>query len=533
MDVSARLTFDRVRFDEDTKAHLVLTLKAPAIDWQEKRARICVVPVIDVSGSMSGQKLDYAKRSVLKLIDHLKDDDYAGVVVFDDQARVAGPPGLLTPERRNALRRAVTDLRVGGSTNFADGMLTALRIVNQMDLAESVVHRIIMFTDGQANRGPATRIEDMVKLLDANKGIVTASAFGYGADASQDFLADFSRHGKGNYAYVKDPDAALTAFGKELGALVSTYGTDLVIEVEPQAGNSIASVLSDVEAEEDAAGHYTIRFPEILAEEARHIVLDVKLAKQKSAGPRSVNGFNVRAHYDLIDKDHHKIRSTVEAKGKVQFVKDGEQQTAPDKELDAIVALCQVVRAQAEAEVNAKKGNYVEARNIMLAAAASTSMRGHAGSSQLASNISARVQNHASYSTSGGYLRGVSAGATRGYGVSSYDESALQDLQIANVVTSNSAQDSVSTSFSGGGAAVVMPDLAGVVAGAQPVPAVLIPPPAPEAYPDLSAMLAGHVDPGQLSIASGPPPVKGPPPTPQDAEEPDAVQAGEAEVLVM
>jgi len=41
------------------------------------------------------------------------------------------------------------------------------------------------------------------------------------------------------------------------------------------------------------------------------------------------------------------------------------------------------------------------------------------------------------YAASAGYLRGVSTGGTRGMGVSSYDPSALADLQVAGVSVSN------------------------------------------------------------------------------------------------
>jgi Ca-activated chloride channel family protein len=454
MNIAARLTFDRVRFDQDTRTHLVLTLKAPALDWQEKRPRICVVPVVDISGSMSGDKLNYAKQSVLKLIDHLKDDDYAGIVAFGSYAKMIGTPGKLSGDKRASLKKAITTLGTEGSTNFVDGMLMALRAINEMDLPEDVVHRIIMFTDGQANCGPATRIEDVVKLLQANMGRVTASAFGYGLDASQDFLSEFSRTGKGNYAFVKDPDAALTAFGKELGSLISTYGTDLVIEVEPQAGNTIKSVVSDVKSEEDAVGHVTINLPEILAEEERHIVLDVGLSKQKNPGPRSVNAFGVRVHYNLIDKDHKRTRETLEVKGKVQFVKEGEEQKDPEKSLDAIVSVAQVVRAQIEAEAKAKSGDFQAAQDIMLAAVNSTAQRGHTGSSNLAANVSRRLTSQEVYAASEGYLRGVSSGGTRGLGVASYDASALEDLLGANVSVTNSVQTAMSTSFAQGSTAV-------------------------------------------------------------------------------
>ena len=68
MKTTARLTHDKVRFDEGKDLHLVLTLEAPRIDWQKRRPPVCIIPVIDVSGSMAGDKLHFAKLSVMKLV---------------------------------------------------------------------------------------------------------------------------------------------------------------------------------------------------------------------------------------------------------------------------------------------------------------------------------------------------------------------------------------------------------------------------------------------------------------------------------
>src|SRR5574338_301945 len=98
MKIDARLTFDKIRHDQDFDAHLVLSLTAPTVEVGEKRSRICIIPVIDVSPSMAGEKLDYAKKSVLKLIDHLHTGDYCGLVQFSGRAQVIMRPTKITAE---------------------------------------------------------------------------------------------------------------------------------------------------------------------------------------------------------------------------------------------------------------------------------------------------------------------------------------------------------------------------------------------------------------------------------------------------
>ena len=458
MKIEAALTYDKIRHDQDHNAHLVISLTAPTKDGEEGRAPICVVPVIDVSGSMAGEKLEYAKRSAIKLIEHLRPGDYTGLIAFESRVHVIIPPQQITPEVKEKMKAEIGKLHTIGGTNFAGGMLKAIELINNLDLPNGVLHRVIMLTDGQANEGPATQPQDIIKLFGANAGRVTASAFGYGngSGISQEFLGDFAREAKGNYAYIRDPDGALTAFGKELGGLISTFATDLQLEINPLAGHEIESVISDVDAdEEDVGGEITIKIPEILAEERRDLVLAVKLKSQKQAFPRAVNVFDVKVSFDTIATDGKKGTKTVEAKAKAQFVKPGEENPKPNPELDKIVALAEVVRAQIEAEEKAKQGDFGAAVMVMQNAALNVDRRGHSGLAAAASHTSASVGSHAAYAAEQGYLRSFRYGGTRGMGVSEIDEGAAMFLAEAGVQLSNSSQSSTSASFAGGGTAVL------------------------------------------------------------------------------
>lgn len=452
MKIDSRLTFDKVAFDQDTNAHLVLSLTAPKVDADTVRPKLAIVVCIDTSSSMGGQKLEYARLSLQKMIDHLKADDYLGIVSFDTDVHDIAKPTQLVNGKKDELRKLVNNLRARGSTNFAGGMLRAIDLLKDADIGANYLQRVVMFTDGQANVGPARDAEGILRLFKANAPEhITASAFGYGrgnGDFDPDFLGSFAREGKGNYAHVEDPDKALKAFGTELGGLISTYATDLKIEVKPLAGHTIERVISDVDAEDDVTGEVTIKVSDLLAEETRHIVLAVKLAKQKGTGPRAVNVFEVAAGFDVFDATGKKSAKSAESKAKVQFVKDGEQQKDAHGDLDDIVGLAQLVRAQLEAEEHAKRGEFNTAAQVMSQQVASFNTRGRRKLAAAASQISERMNSAGAYASSTGFLRSFAGGATRGMGVSSYSEGSDQVLQDLGVSLSNSYQASTADSFS-------------------------------------------------------------------------------------
>lgn len=450
MKIDSRLTFSKIRFDQDTDAHLILSLTAPAVNAEKTRPKLALVMCIDTSTSMGdNNKLEYAKQSILKMIDHLKGDDVFGVVAFDSDVHVVAKPVRLEG-KKDEMRKAVSKLAVNGMTNFSGGMLKSLELLNNLDLGGDYLHRVIMFTDGVANVGPAKDKEGILRLLNANMGHVTVSAFGYGTgtqDFKPDFLAEFAREGKGNYAHVENPDKALAAFGTELGGLISTYASDISVEIKPLNGHSIESVITDVTVDEENTGEVFVKVPDLLAEETRHIVIAVKLSKQKVHGPRAVNVFDVTAKFQTFDSTGKRENHAEETKGKIQFVKEGDEDKKPDAKLDDIVGLAQLVRAQLEAEEQAKKGNFVQAQSVMRAATNSFTGRGREKLAAASASLGDRVGSASMYAQSAGYLRSFAGGATRGVGVASYSTGAEADLHHLGVVTSNSVQTSTSDSF--------------------------------------------------------------------------------------
>ena len=104
MKTNTRFTFETVRHDQENELHLVVSLNAPKKDWEKERPPVCVFPVIDVSSSMSGQKLDYAKQSALKLVEHLHKGGYAGLAIFHDGVDLVSEPIEMTQENKDKLR---------------------------------------------------------------------------------------------------------------------------------------------------------------------------------------------------------------------------------------------------------------------------------------------------------------------------------------------------------------------------------------------------------------------------------------------
>ena len=446
MKAQARFTFEKVSFEQDKDVHLVVSLQAPKIDWQSKRPSVCIIPCIDISGSMQGQKLDYAKKSVLKLIDHLQPGDYCGLVVFESHVSTISPPVEMTQARKDELKVKVGELHTMGGTNFSGGMMEALAHANKTDLPNGVALRVIMFTDGQANEGIARDRKSIVELLGANMGKATVSAFGYGVGCDQDLLSEVSKVGKGNYAFVKDPDDALSAFARELGGLLSSYAQNIQVELIPHGEHKITEVISDVDSVGDKTG-CKVKIPDLLSEESRHLVFGVSVSKQPKAFPRATSVVDVKLEFDTIGEDKKKQHHIEELKGKLEFVKPGSEDTSPINEVMELVGLALIVQKQLEAEEMARGGNFAGAQGAMANLGGVLRSCGLGVQAVAAQAIGSRMSDQVMYSNSGGYLNSVSRGLSSGYTVSSYDPEAAKLMENLNVVVSNDCQDAVLQSF--------------------------------------------------------------------------------------
>lgn len=115
---------------------------------------VAVALVIDVSGSMSGNKLAEAKAACLEFVDTLEEagvGERIALVPFGSSARVASRLGAAPDQIRSAAKK----LAVDGSTNMAHGLSVAWSELG----AQSGRRVIVLLTDGAPDNAQAALAE--------------------------------------------------------------------------------------------------------------------------------------------------------------------------------------------------------------------------------------------------------------------------------------------------------------------------------------------------------------------------------------
>ncbi len=249
--VNLHTNYDKVFFGAPNKVYGLIEIKAPEKESIPaiSRKALNIISAIDVSGSMSGAKIECARDSVIKLIENLTEIDTFGIVLFDTDIKVLSPMVKTDQANRDELKRLVSGIASGSSTNMAGGMSEGFEQFKKLcsggagALSSASLNRMIVFTDGKANVG-VTAAEGFVRLVAGRPAELSISTFGYGADHDENLLKQIADNGRGNYYYIQNMDFFLECLATELGGLLTTYARDISIEIRPSINVSISRIVN-------------------------------------------------------------------------------------------------------------------------------------------------------------------------------------------------------------------------------------------------------------------------------------------------
>ncbi|GLV47375.1 hypothetical protein TJA_05470 [Thermus sp. LT1-2-5] len=154
------------------------------------RVGAAMVLVLDVSGSMEGEKLALAVAAALELVRSAAPEDYLGVVAFASRPQVLFPPRPMTDRAKKEAEGLLLSLRAGGGTVLGGAFREAVRLLQGVPVGRKGV---LVLTDGLLS-DPKEPI-----LALAESAGMEVSTIALGADADAAFLEDLARRGGGRF----------------------------------------------------------------------------------------------------------------------------------------------------------------------------------------------------------------------------------------------------------------------------------------------------------------------------------------------
>ena len=184
--------------------------------------------VVDVSGSMRGQKMEQARAAGRQMLASLGAQDRFRIIDFSTDVRTFGS-GFTPATRRNIdeATRYLDDLRPEGSTNISGALEEALDTPGNDDR----IPIVFFVTDGEPTVGErnAERIAALAARL---RGRARVFTFGVGADVNATLVEQLAVDGRGTAQFVRPDESVERSVALVATRITSPIVTDVRVRAE-------------------------------------------------------------------------------------------------------------------------------------------------------------------------------------------------------------------------------------------------------------------------------------------------------------
>lgn len=219
-----------IRSAHRSERFVLVELEAPAAPHGPTRDPVNLAFVLDRSGSMSGQKIELAKRAIETAVDRLLPTDRFAIVCYDDRIDVVVDG---TNASREAKTNAIERLRAidaRGSTDLGGGFLRGAEQV-ALAIQTSGVNRVLLLTDGLANQGITDPGELTRHAAELRARGVTTTTFGVGEDFDEALLQGMADAGGGHFYFIGNAAQIQDLIASEVGELLQVVARNVVLEI--------------------------------------------------------------------------------------------------------------------------------------------------------------------------------------------------------------------------------------------------------------------------------------------------------------
>ena len=218
----------------------VINLFAPekkVEEEEEKKVYADLICVIDISGSMYGEKIHQVKESLKILVDMMNEKDRIALVLFSSNASLLNDLEYLTKENKEKIKKKIEEINATGGTNIASGLQIAVDILkkekNTPKENESRSSSVILLSDGCDNDNDEIQLGEKLKSLTKGEKLsFTLNTFGYGDDHDPKIMNKLANLRDGSFFFVEDYQKVGEFFVSVLGGCMTMISKNAQLDVK-------------------------------------------------------------------------------------------------------------------------------------------------------------------------------------------------------------------------------------------------------------------------------------------------------------
>ncbi|MGL4595562.1 MAG: VWA domain-containing protein [Thermoguttaceae bacterium] len=177
-------------------------------EMERETPSVALSLLIDRSGSMGGEKIEWAKEAAKSAVALLTPQDFVSIIVFDAESHILVPMQPVTDQK--AIIDLISRIESDGGTNFYPALVECHE---QLRLVSARIKHAMLLSDGYTNPGQSPKqLERKIEAMGEDR--ITFSTIGIG-EADYPLLQQLSETGKGRFYRCDDTKKIPQIFVKE------------------------------------------------------------------------------------------------------------------------------------------------------------------------------------------------------------------------------------------------------------------------------------------------------------------------------
>ena len=289
----------------------VINLSTPQPDENDKKSNVDLICVIDVSGSMYGEKIGQVRESLKILLTLMDERDRLCLILFNENGTNYYDLNYLTKENKKILIEKINKIISGGGTNILSGLKLAIDVLKRQNNNEKNVSSILLLSDGCDNYYNDIQLANSLKQLTKGLGLsFTLNTFGYGHDHDAKIMNKLANLRDGTFFYVENYSNITEYFVSILGGCVSVISKKVDVNLQVLNANcKIKKVFGEdkLYSHQSCEKFFKTTMLQFICGREYTFVLELYLDEQKVQIGEEI--LKVEITYEDISEDNKKVKA--------------------------------------------------------------------------------------------------------------------------------------------------------------------------------------------------------------------------------